>query len=257
MFSVVVLYKDECEFQDFKTKLYKQSECFELIAVDNTKQCYRSVAEAYNYGGMQATQSNIIFMHCDVELDDPNFLAEAETYLCLQKKGCLAGVAGMSAKPGSFAERSRNVIDHGYPVRRKWGTAIKSPEEVQTVDDCFIIVPRELFQTQKFDEVVCSDWHFYVTDYCLEAGVKGLKVMVLPLPIYHRSDGGSGRTGKFLFWGIWAIDSGYIKTLQKIVNKYKGVLPEITNTSGIWNTSEPIWWQRVKKGLARRFMRAS
>ncbi len=59
----------------------------------------------------------------------------------------------------------------------------------QTLDEVFVVVPRETFDRIRFDERICTGWHLYSVDFCLSAGERGYKSFALPMNLHHRSPG--------------------------------------------------------------------
>ena len=46
-----------------------------------------------------------------------------------------------------------------------------------------------------FDEVICDGWHLYGADLCLQANlVSGMSVMVVPMNIWHKSNGNADKS---------------------------------------------------------------
>ena len=78
----------------------------------------------------------------------------------------------------------------GFPLSylmrdRGGGGPVERPEEVQTLDECLLIVPRAVFSNLKFDEKVFDGWHCYGADYCLSARELGLRSYVIPGSCSH------------------------------------------------------------------------
>ena len=185
MISIVVVYNNEQGLNEILLKsLRNQTAKFELIKLDNTKGRFKSAAEALNYGGNQANEKYIMFVHQDVELGSTSWLENAEQFLDSIPKIGIAGVAGMSKKGKINDERKKGYISDCGEI---WGKPFEKPEEVQTLDECLLIVPKVVFAKLKFDEKIFDEWHCYGADYCLCTQQIGLKSYVLPLFIYHRS----------------------------------------------------------------------
>lgn len=123
-------------------------------------------------------------------------------------------------------------IKHGSPPHFAGRHQIKEPTEVQTLDECLIIIPKEVFNRIKFDENTCNDWHLYAVDYCLEVQEKGYQTVVLPLPCYHRSSG--------------SLSAGYYSTLEKLQKKRCQDHRIIYTTVGNWHTTIPVSIQKTK-----------
>lgn len=178
MISVIVVYNDWAMLREnLLRSLEKQDTKYELILVDNTKNDFAGYPVAINYGGSQAHGEYLMFVHQDVELIGNNWLRRAEQYLNTLSDVGIAGVAGVDQKanPVGF------INDRG----RLWGSPIKSPNSVMTLDEQLVIVPNKIFRKLKFDEGF--KWHSWSADYCMQLQAIGLKVYVLPLFISHNS----------------------------------------------------------------------
>lgn len=231
MISIVCVYNDQKMLNDYLLKsLRVQTVKFESIKIDNTRNTFKSAAEALNYGGNKAKGKYIIFVHQDVDLSSNSWLENAERILESIPGLGIAGVAGMSErKYNYYKERMRNIIRHGDTW---WGNKIQKPEKVQTLDECLIIIPKSVFDVLKFDEKVCDDWHLYATDYCLSIRKLGFYAYVMPMFIYHRSTGD-------------AMSPAYYRTLKKILKKYKSDVKRIYKPGKAWFTSYPLVLQRM------------
>jgi hypothetical protein len=80
-----------------------------------------------------------------------------------------AAVAGQTDRGKTWGERCRYSIDI---LGKTTGIAgpVLGPEEVQTLDECVLILPRSMPQNPKFDENLFEGWDCYSVDYCLSAG---------------------------------------------------------------------------------------
>lgn len=121
----------------------------------------------------------IMFAHSDMWLGSDSWLEEVERILKSIPDLGVAGVAGMSEKGKNWEERCRwSIEEFGKP----WGEykPVQKPEEVQTLDECLLIVPRSVFDKLKFDEKVFDGWDCYGVDYCLCVTQLGLRAYVIP-----------------------------------------------------------------------------
>ncbi len=185
MLSIVVVYNNKRALNEILLDgLKNQTAKFDLIALDNTQGSFKSAAEALNSGADKAKGKYIMFIHQDVELGTESWLEDVEQILDDIPDLGIAGVVGMSERGSNRMERRRGYISSRGEI---WGRPIKKPEQVQTLDELLMIVPRSLFEKLKFDEERFDGWHCYGADYCLSAGQLGLKAYVIPAFIYHRS----------------------------------------------------------------------
>lgn len=226
MISIVVVYNDRWALNEILLKSLKnQTSKYELIAVENTERKFVSAAEALNYGGRQANGEYIAFIHQDVQLDSASWLERVERILDGIPDLGIAGVAGMSEKGESDKERGRGCISDCGEIWQ-WSNPVQYPEEVQTLDECLLIVPKLVFSKMKFDEKTFDGWHCHGADYCLRVRQMGLKAYVIPAFVYHRS----------LRKNVKAL----LEYQKRLYNKHRGSYKHIFTTSG------EISWPRLK-----------
>jgi len=178
MISIICVYDDVNILRvNLLSSLKEQNTKFELILVDNTKALFKSLPKALNYGGNQAKGEYLMFVHQDVELIGSDWLRRAEKFLTSINDLGVAGVAGVDfdGNPVGF------IVDRG----RLWGSPIKNPKPVMTLDEQLLIIPRDIFNIMKFDEGF--KWHSWAADICLRVQEFGLKTYVLPLLVSHNS----------------------------------------------------------------------
>lgn len=230
MFSVICVYNNKDLFESVLCKsLQHQTVPFELVAIDNTRHRFSSAAAALNFGAQEASEDSeyYIFVHQDIDLGTDLWLAQAESILKQLPDVGVAGVAGL--RPGDRTLLSN--ITHGSPPVAAGRRRLSVPIKVQTVDECLLIIPRKVFDVQRFDDEVCAGWHMYGVDYCLGIARKGFAVYVLPLCLHHLSLGTRTRD--------------YYQTLGRVLKKHKGKERKIYTTCGVWNTRIPLWMQLV------------
>ena len=208
--------------------LDKQTADYELILVDNTQKKFKSATEALNYGGEKAIGKYIIFAHQDVDLLSKKFLEDLGLILSKITNLGIAGVAGKS-------ELNRFILSNikqGQPPKYAAKIQIKEPVNVQTVDECFFVIPKNVFEMVKFDEKVCDGWHLYAVDYCLSVKEMKFLVCVVPISLYHRSVADS-------------FSKEYYSTIKKIIKKHKKNFDPIFTTMGNWNSYYPLSLQII------------
>ncbi len=187
MISVICVYNDERAYRDILLESLKgQTHPHEVIGVDNRAGRFSSAAAALNHGASLARGDLLLFIHQDVELATGDWLERAARLTAGLPDAGIVGVAGMKAGRGPYEDLKRgNVMFEGLPWNRA-GT-LDRPEEVQTLDECLAIIPRDVFAALQFDESTFDGWHCYAPDYCLSLRALGRKSYVIPLPIYHRT----------------------------------------------------------------------
>jgi len=180
MISIVCVYnKKELLTNDLLKSLKRQNRKYDFVGVDNTKNRFKSAAEALNYGFTLTNQKSnyVFFVHQDVVLENKNDLQKIEIEIKKIKKMGVAGFAGKDNK--------NNRIGFIKQINETWGSVIYSCKKVCTLDECGLIISREIFEKHKFDSDVFDGWHCYGADYCLWANENDLKVIVLPIGIRH------------------------------------------------------------------------
>lgn len=186
MISVVCVYNNEDILGvALLRSLESQTAKFELILLDNRDGRYKSAAQALNDGGRKAAGDFIMFAHQDMWLATSIWLEDAENILRTLPDLAVAGVAGMSEAGRNWYERVKFSIGTLGDNERAEVGRVHSPAEVQTLDECLLIMPRSVFERLRFDETVFDGWDCYGADYCLSARRLGLKVYVIPLPCSH------------------------------------------------------------------------
>lgn len=216
MFSVVVVYNNEKMMNRIlMSSLKEQTAEYEFIPVDNTEGRLKSAAEALNYGGRKAKGKYLLFVHQDIELGSNTWLADTEKMLDSLPDLGIAGSVGMSTKGNTFDD---GVVAYISNCGTIVGNPFEKPVEVQTLDECILIVPKSVFSRLQFDANTFDGWHSYGVDYCLSVQEMGLKVYVVPAFVYHRS---------------FAINTkGLLKYEKRLYHKHKMHFPDIHAPTG-------------------------
>lgn len=251
MFSVVCVYNNEKTFNDFLLRsLKKQTVQYELIAIDNSAGRYQSASEALNEGGKRAQGKYVMFVHQDVDLLSNSWLEETEQLLDGVSDLGISGVIGVG-EGKSFDEGIwRNTIKWDTD-QKECGNPIYELEQVQTLDECLIIIPKYIFREHAFDSVICNDWHLYAVDYCLTIKKRGLSAFVLPMSIWHRSKKTYTKRWYEAILSLGPYGKGYYCTLKAVLKKHKNDYKYINTSCGCWNTSIPIVLQRTVTVITR------
>jgi len=230
MISIVCIYNNEKTLQDVLLKgLKNQTVKFELIALDNTDNKYKSAAEGLNYGGVKAKGDYIMFVHQDMWLGLDSWLEDAEGILRSIPDLGVAGVAGMSEEGKNWAERVRFSIDVFDEEISEEMCCVEVPVGVQTLDECLLIVPRSVFNGLHFDSEVFDGWDCYGADYCLSVKQLGFSAYVIPLPCSH-----SCLRSRLQIWEFKEL----LKFQKKLYRKHKGKYKHIYTWMGdiSWRT---------------------
>jgi hypothetical protein len=261
MISVICVYNDQQILQAYLLKsLSEQETACETIIVDNTKNRFKSAAEALNWGGTQAVGDYLMFVHQDVDLCSDSFFNGVEELLDSLSDLGVAGVVGTRQRAGPFFERCsnmihnrpparfRNAITHG-PLRERFGTPIREPEPVQTLDECLVIIPKSLFRIMQFDEVTCDGWHLYAADYCLSVSTQGFGVYAIPKFVHHQSKGNKEKSALGVIASLGVQPEEYYATLERVLTKHKDSYKWIHTSCGSWNTTSSLKLQRFRFAL--------
>ncbi len=177
MISVICVVNDGPVFEaNLGASLRRQDTKYEIVRMFNDEGQFDSIPKALNQGGLKTHGEYLMFVHQDVSLVGNSWLRRAER-LCSQLGQGAFGVAGVSGN-GDFLGF---IADRG----EFWGTPLKEPTEAFTLDECLMIIPRDIFRITRFDERFF--FHSYVADLSLRLKKQGLSVFVIPCPIYHNS----------------------------------------------------------------------
>lgn len=239
MISIICVYNNKEILEEFLlTSLKAQSTDYELILMDNTNNMFKSAAEALNKGAEKVNGNYIMFVHQDINLKSDDWLKDTENILDSLDNLGIAGVAGIS--PWDEDEKISN-IKQGYPPQKISNNSIETPQKVQTLDECLVIIPRSVFNILKFDQEVCIDWHLYAVDYCLSVSNIGFDVFVIPSDIYHGSPGDS-------------MSDQYYSILGKVLKKHKKYHKFVFTTMGGWTSLYPLYIQKKRPLLKKKLL---
>ena len=242
MISIVCVFDNRETLEaHLLSNLSEQTVEYELILQDDAASDYGCAARALNEGAKQASGDLLVFAHQDVRFLSPTFLGDLQKMMAALGD-CIAGVAGTLRTPDGGGETLTSVM-HGSLLRPA-GKAISRPESVETLDECFLAVPARIFREQSFDEETCDDWHLYAADYCLSAAARNLGAHVLPLPLQHRSTGGTTNPLRAL-WGLGNLPRAYYRSLDRLLHKHRD-RGRIHVTGEAWRTDESLMRQRLR-----------
>ena len=186
MISLICCYNDKEQYENMKQSLMRQSVEYELIGIDNRKNKYSSAAAALNAGARKANGDFLIFLHQDIIFEKPNSLSDfVEAYP--KDKNAIIGLFGAS---------------HG-----KTDALANDLFSVQTLDECFIGMSKDVWNLLKFNEKICDGWHLYAVELCLRAKEKDILIAKGNFNIKHLSSGN--------------VDDNYMCTFKKLITEYK------------------------------------
>ncbi|MHB8185466.1 MAG: methyltransferase domain-containing protein [Dermatophilaceae bacterium] len=132
----------------------------------------------------------VVLLHDDVEIIDPNFRPKIVEAVAQENVGVVGAIGGADLtnlawwdareRAGRVFE-TRGVIDFGD--RRR---------DLDVVDGLMLVLAPSAFRTLSFDDISFPDFHGYDVDYCLQVRSKGLRVVLAPINLLHRTKGGLG-----------------------------------------------------------------
>ena len=220
MLSIICAYNKSELMENLKESLQKQKNIsYEYIPIDAQSYGFKSASETLNFAGKKARGEYLIFTHQDVVFEEDDCLKKIEDW-CKENKFGIAGVAGCVNQKGKSVMYSN--IYHGKSHEKACDKKIVVPKEVESLDECLLIVPQRIFKNYQFSNIGES-WHLYGTDYVLKMKMNGYKSFVLPVSIWHLSQGAS-------------MNIDYYESIYSIARLYKKQMKTITTIYGVWPT---------------------
>jgi len=218
------VYNDERILNEALLRSLKgQSVAYDLVLLDNRSKRFGSAAEALNYGASLAKGEYLVFLHQDMFLGYDEWLADAEKVMSEIPDLGIGGVAGVSEKGKYWQERVKYSFMHRTDSAWKNICPVTAPEEVQTLDECLLIIPGRVFNELKFDGKMFDGWDCYGADYCLSVKNHGYRVYVLPLPCVHSS--------VRAYYHMWEYNNLH-KYKKRLFVKHKHKYPKIYTLMG-------------------------
>lgn len=203
--SVICVFNNQEQLEEqLKASLEFQRANYELIAIDNRENKFKSAAGALNYGSEKASGEILIYSHQDIYLKRPD---EIERFAAAIEKcplGTIVGAQGVR-EPKKL-----------YYTNLTWGKALdkrivedykEDLYAVSCVDEGFFGMKRETWNLLRFNEDLCDNWHLYSVEMCLHTRKLGNKVYVFPTQMHHFSRG--------------VISLGYMNNLKKLCEVYR------------------------------------
>lgn len=188
-FSIICSYNDENILHDnLLRSLNNQSNVrYEIILVDGNQIKFKSAAQALNYGASKAKGSFLIFSHQDIRFLHKDTLFKLSQF-CKEYSFGIAGVAGLAERNGHIAPFSKIV--HGESKNIVVDTVFDQPMQAISLDECFFIIPRRLFNNFRF-RYLGNTWHLYATDFLLQVTKEHYNAYIVPISLWHLSAGNS------------------------------------------------------------------
>ncbi|HFI0131861.1 TPA: glycosyltransferase family 2 protein [Streptococcus suis] len=219
MISIICIHNDQevLEKNLLRTLREQSFKDYELILVDTTQLAFNSAAEALNYGGEKAKGEIIVFVHQDIQLTSKFFLEELAKHSKEYDFG-IAGVAGVGVNFESFSR----IVHGSHKEYSAKNYEFTEPINALSLDECLLIIPKNMFEKNKFSNLG-NTWHLYGTDYSLKMLSLGNRVLILPISLWHLSEGKS-------------LNLNYFDTIRNVANLYSS-FDNIYTLFGKWPTN--------------------
>lgn len=216
--TIVVICNKEKVLKEYTENLNTQKNViFQLIVIDNTDNQYSGARMAFNSFLAQIEHEIVIFSHPDIRFRSDYALANILRETAKIDDYGVVGIAGCAS--GQIWKILTNIVHGDKKVEA--GERILDITEVQTVDECFFIMKKDMIQKIKFKNK--DGWHLYAVEQSLQMKRDGKKNYVIPADVRHLSDGRS-------------LDPSYMKGLEEIIREYKIETEYINTTVKQWKT---------------------
>lgn len=212
--SIICVYNRKEQFHEqLYASLLNQDIEYELIAIDNTENQFKSASQALNFGCTKANGDILIFSHQDIYLkrnDEIRRFAQAIENLEI---GSIVGTQGVK----EVSKKYYSNITAGE-IFDKCCSEEYNEElyEVSCVDEGFFGMKKKTWANLMFNEELCDNWHLYCVEMCLHTRKNHGKVYVYPSQLHHFSMG--------------TISLGYMRNLKKLCSVYKSDFKYIWTT---------------------------
>jgi len=155
----------------------------------------------------------LVLIQDDVEIHEPEFRDRVLGVLAVDGAGIVGAVG---ARGVSSLEWWRGKgVGQVYETRRPIAFEERSGS-VDAVDGLMLALSPTAVQSLVFDEARFPRFHGYDVDICFSARRSGLRVEVVPLKLFHRTEGG------------FKDESQFEEAKQRFAEKYRGIFPEVT-----------------------------
>ncbi len=243
MISILTIANDEDMYKRFMSLLSNQKDIeYEMLCVDNYDNHIVSARQAFMEKVEEAKGDIILFIHPDIVFLNDNVLHDFIESFCSINN---VGVVGIAGSPTEVVNNNRIILSnilHGSD-RHRAGVEIDSPKEVQTVDECMFAIKTNILK--KIGFLNYEGYHLYAVELCLSCLLNGLDNYVVPVDVWHISDGRS-------------LNPQYVKTLRRMARDFSESFEYINTTVRRWRLRGFKAWlymlyylnkQRLKKLL--------
>jgi SAM-dependent methyltransferase len=186
----------------------------------------RGIAAVYNDFVREARArpdcEALVLLHDDVEVIDANFRAKVLAAVAEDDVGVVGVIGGADLCSTEWWGARRRS---GQVFETRGSVEVGPPRaDVDVVDGLFLAVSPRAFRALHFDETTCPQFHGYDVDYCLQARAAGLRVVVRPVELLHRTKGGYGDKTAFndagdaitAKWGTWIRPATGLEQARKL-----------------------------------------
>ena len=150
-----------------------------------------SITSAYNgfidEAGAMTDVEALVLLHDDVVLLDRNFVPRVRRVLRDPTVG-VVGVVGASGLCSMSFWEGRTTKGRVWDGTRSLDFG-PPRGDVDVVDGLLMVLSPVALETVRFDETTFDGFHGYDADYCLSCRRAGLRVVVEPFVLYHKSTG--------------------------------------------------------------------
>lgn len=223
-----------------KSLAMQKNRDFEVIRVDTAAKRYASAAAALNEGASRAQGEYLVFLHHDIVIESPDFIDDM-LRLMEGRQFYVAGAVGAVPRDNKpWHRKTRCNIIHGENRTIPGRIAITEVCPLSTVDECFFVIPRHIYDQHPFLEFTPT-WHLYAVEYCLWAHSQAGEgsVILLPVRLWHLSRG--------LGFGL-----DYYAAVRKLRRIYR---VNMYTTVGAWPKNRILFEIRVIRDRMRRYWR--
>jgi GT2 family glycosyltransferase len=237
IFSIITLVNNKTQYYDFLEDLKKQNfnGLFEIIALTNFNNEYKSASEALNVGKDLAEGDYVMYCHQDLRV--PNDWLQKISNIINTTLPRVTGFLGMAGvlytdegpnKKYDAAIYLSNLNSKKEKFSDSYRKFTGDKFEVQTLDELCIIGNRS--DPFKFDEENFDHYHWYGADICLQAIAAGRKNYAIDAECFHISDGVSN------FFKDNHKEK-YIEGAKKIYIKWTPKISPFRTTTAVFNKS--------------------
>lgn len=185
--SVICVYNDKNSFEtQLCASLKIQNVEYELVALDNTNNRFKSAAAALNYGSSIATGNVFIYAHQDIFLKGENELRRFADAIENVPNGTVVGTQGVKEPSRLYYSNITAGNTYISDINREFEDGYY---QVSCVDEGFFGMKKETWTLLNFNETLCDNWHLYCVEMCLHTRKLGNKVYVYPIQLHHFSMG--------------------------------------------------------------------